>query len=249
MCALTVEEASESYANTMRNVPPVGEGICARCHTFIGPIYPTCYKCGHSPDFLDLVVPITYSEHLGQMHTALRAYKSTPPTAAQKAANLRLLAILWRFLDLHEHCMTNALGIVGFDAVTAVPSSTRTRDKANNLRTMLRSCAPVRKRVERLLIPAIGSSDARAFDPDRYEPQRSLAGENVLLVDDTWASGVHAQSAAYALKQAGAAKVGMVVIGRHLNPGWDVVNGKTSKAFLDELPPVFDWAVCAAHAD
>jgi adenine/guanine phosphoribosyltransferase-like PRPP-binding protein len=40
----------------------------------------------------------------------------------------------------------------------------------------------------------------------------------VLLVDDTWVSGGSAQSAAAALKLAGARRVALVVIGRHVDP-------------------------------
>jgi len=43
-------------------------------------------------------------------------------------------------------------------------------------------------------------------------------GADVLLLDDTWVSGASAQSAAVALKRAGAARVAVVVIGRYLNP-------------------------------
>jgi adenine/guanine phosphoribosyltransferase-like PRPP-binding protein len=39
-----------------------------------------------------------------------------------------------------------------------------------------------------------------------------------LLLDDTWTSGGTAQSAAVALKQAGARSVAVVVLGRHLPP-------------------------------
>lgn len=248
MCALTVKEASETYASAMRNVLPAQTGICARCHCFIEPTYARCYKCGHYVDSLDLVVPITYSEDLGQMHLALRRYKSEPSKEARDFAGVRLLAILWRFLELHEHCLTNALGIVSFDIVTAVPSSTRTRDRASKLRGIVRACGPVRKRFEQLLVPAENASDTRDFDPARYTPQRRLHGENILLIDDTWTTGAHAQSAACTLKQAGAGKVALVVIGSHVNPGWQV-GGRTSKALLDALPRDFDWETCPVHED
>jgi hypothetical protein len=56
------------------------------------------------------------------------------------------------------------------------------------------------------------------------------------------------RSAASALKQAGAGKVALAVIGRHVNPGWKV-GGKTSKALLDALPRAFDWETCTVHED
>ena len=43
-------------------------------------------------------------------------------------------------------------------------------------------------------------------------------GSDVLVVDDTWVSGGSAQSAAAALKLAGARRVAVVVLGRHVNP-------------------------------
>jgi hypothetical protein len=75
---LTVGEAAATYERAMRNVQFAGQGICAICHTFIDPTYDRCYKCASQPDMLDAVVPITYTEHLGQMHTALRGYKEGP---------------------------------------------------------------------------------------------------------------------------------------------------------------------------
>ena len=46
----------------------------------------------------------------------------------------------------------------------------------------------------------------------------AVAGADVLLIDDTWVSGASAQSAAAALKAAGARRVALVVIGRHVDP-------------------------------
>jgi orotate phosphoribosyltransferase len=45
-----------------------------------------------------------------------------------------------------------------------------------------------------------------------------VSGEDVLLVDDTWVSGASAQSAAAALKLAGARRVAIIVLGRHIDP-------------------------------
>ncbi|GAA0950941.1 hypothetical protein GCM10009560_71070 [Nonomuraea longicatena] len=50
--------------------------------------------------------------------------------------------------------------------------------------------------------------------------ESNLDGAGVLLLDDTWTTGARVQSAAYALKQAGAHRVAAVVLGRHANPGY-----------------------------
>ncbi len=79
---------------------------------------------------------------------------------------------------------------------------------------------PTGPRYERLLKRSAGNVNARTFDRHKYEPTRPLAGASVLLIDDTWTTGANAQSAAAALKRAGAGPVGAVVIGRHLNREW-----------------------------
>ena len=61
-----------------------------------------------------------------------------------------------------------------------------------------------------------GDPWARSLDPGRFRAGPGATGAEVLLLDDTWASGASAQSAAVALKQAGAEAVAAVVIGRHV---------------------------------
>jgi orotate phosphoribosyltransferase len=63
-----------------------------------------------------------------------------------------------------------------------------------------------------------GDPWARALDPGRFLAPRPLPGAAVLLVDDTWTTGSTAQSAAIALRSAGARSVAAVVLGRHLPP-------------------------------
>jgi predicted amidophosphoribosyltransferase len=225
---LTVEEASTAYVRAMRNVPPVRDGICAICKTFISVDYSRCYQCGHQPHRLDVVAPITYSENLGQMHLALRSYKDGVP-AVRNYAMPRLAGILWRYLETHEECIARASGTDTFDVVTTVPSSTPEADEARTgLRTIVGWCDPVNDRYERVLRATGEAPPSRAYSEDRYMATRRMDGERVLLVDDTWTAGGHAQSAGYSLRVAGAVIVGLVVIGRHLNPEWEVTPGVSS---------------------
>ncbi len=60
-----------------------------------------------------------------------------------------------------------------------------------------------------------GDGRARDLDPERFTAPR-LAGARVLLLDDTWTTGASVQSAAMALRGAGAGAVAAVVLGRHL---------------------------------
>ncbi|HEY6790425.1 MAG TPA: hypothetical protein VI365_24280 [Trebonia sp.] len=63
-----------------------------------------------------------------------------------------------------------------------------------------------------------GAAPSHSLAADRYIAKRALRGEPaVLLIDDTWTTGGNAQSAALALRAAGAAKVAIVVVGRHFD--------------------------------
>jgi hypothetical protein len=80
-------------------------------------------------------------------------------------------------------------------------------------------------------------------NPDRFTAERSGPGA-VLLLDDSWVSGASAQSAAAALKRAGARHVAVVVLGRHVDPA-DPLGGPLA-ARLGPRP--YDPAGCAVHA-
>jgi predicted amidophosphoribosyltransferase len=234
----------------MRNPLPAGVGVCSICHTFINPDYVLCYPCSREVQYLDAVVPITYSEHLGQVHTALRGYKDGV-VAAKNYATPRLAAILWRFLEAHEPCIARAAGALGskFDLVTTVPSSTRARDdQRGHLRWIVGTgCRVTADRYERVLRPAPSAPEGREFDPDRYQVARRLEGLDVLLVDGTWTTGSHGQSAAGALKRAGARTAGMVVIGHHIRRDYEAEPGAPNGTKLDALGR-FSWGTCCVQA-
>jgi predicted amidophosphoribosyltransferase len=244
---LTVDEASETYASAMRNVLPAGDGVCERCKTFVAEPYRLCKACGFALNSLDEVLPITYSENLGQMHLALRMYKDNDPRSNYAA--LRIAAILWRFLREHERCLAGRVGVHRFGLVATVPSSTAERDETNRLRKIVRTMGPTADRFTRVLTPAKGAPDNRDFDPLRYTvDEAAVSGQDVLLIDDTWAKGGHAQSAGFALNAAGARTVALVVIGRHLTPDWRAGERSCHEIFRS-LPKAFDWSTCAIHAD
>lgn len=247
--AVGVEEASQSYQRAMRNIAPAGPGICRVCWGFIDPEYDTCFKCGHQPDSLDVMVPITYSEHLGQIHLALRNYKDANSESIRRHDAIRLAAILWRFLRDHESCVARAADVDGFDLVTIVPSSSPKRDRESPFARLAGWVEPIKERLHRTLEPT-GEVEGRDFDANRFRAIADVSGRSTLLLDDTWATGGHAQSAAYTLIAAGAQKVALVVIGRHVRPEYEPVSGSGEDCgdLLKALPEDFDWDICAAHA-
>jgi hypothetical protein len=234
----SVAELSEPYGNFMLR-PRHGRDVCSDCFNLTDG-FSRCYACTHGGRSLDAMVPISYSIGGEQLHHALASYKRLTGAPARHFT-LELAAVLWRYLVAHEPCLARAVGLSAFDLVTTVPSSERGREEMHPLHRLVADCVvPVRDRYERLLERSVAVAIPHRFTPDKYEARRQLADRSVLLIDDTWTTGANAQSAAAALKAAGAGTVAAVVIGRHVNRGWRHNDGQ-----LRSLAQPFDWQRCA----
>jgi predicted amidophosphoribosyltransferase len=232
-----VVELSAVYANFMLG-PQRGRGVCSGCFDLIGESR-GCDRCAHFGGWVDAAAPISYSIAGGQLHHALAGYKRLYGDQA-RSLTAGLAAVLWRHLEGHEDCLARAAGVAGFDVVTTVPSSDRSRQDSHPLQRLVGELVgPVRPRYERLLRRTGAAVTPHQFTIHKYEAIRELEGRSVLLVDDTWTTGANAQGAAAALKRAGARTVAAVVIGRYVNRD----HGQNHRQ-LRGLPP-FDWGACA----
>lgn len=237
----TVAELTGLYTNFMLGPRP-GPNVCGVCFNFTNG-YDRCYACAHGEVWLDAVAPISYSVGREQLHHALARYKRLTGDVARRLG-VELAAVLWRQLAEHELCVARAAATDSFDLVATVPSGDRERDEHHPLRWIVGDLVgPTRSRHERLLKRSVLDVQAREFHPQKYEAVRSLAGASVLLIDDTWTTGTNAQSAAAALKSAGAGRVAAVVIGRHLNREWHENDRR-----LRGIVRPFDWNHCALCA-
>lgn len=236
----TVRELTEPYGNFLLNPLRPSEEVCQVCLSFCYEGYTTCYSCGRSPRYADAVLPISYSPHLEQLHTALAGYKRLFGPPARKF-QLDLAAVLWRFVDRHERCLARSLGGDAFDVVTTVPAGTAGRDEAQPLREIVgRTIRPTARRYERLLRRTSKEVTPHTVDLEKFEVLRDIDGDAVLLIDDTWTTGSNVQSAAGALKEAGAGAIGVVVVGRHVQRDFRDDGNR-----LNALPRPFDWEKCA----
>jgi hypothetical protein len=234
----TLTELTAGYGNFMLS-PRGGVGVCEVCFNLTDG-YARCYACTHGELWLDAVAPISYSVAHEQLHHALACYKRLRGEPARHM-QVELAAVLWRHLAQHERCAAAAAQVARFELVTTVPAGTAERDTGHSLRVLVRDLVgPVRGRYERLLERSSANISPREFDPRRFTARRQLGGEPVLLIDDTWTTGASAQSAAAALKSAGAGSVAAVVIGRHVNREWGNNNRR-----LCALTTPFDWHRCA----
>jgi predicted amidophosphoribosyltransferase len=237
----TVGELSALYENVLLG-PRRGPDVCATCFNFTAG-YARCWACAHGHPALDAVAPISYSIAREQLHHALASYKRLNGDVARRLQAI-LAAILWRFLTVHERCVAMAANTNSFDLVTTVPSGDPTRDESHPLRNIVGELvAPTRDRCHRLLRRTDARTGPRSFNPHKFEATRRLDGQAILLIDDTWTTGASAQSAAAALKAAGAGRVAAVVIGRHLNREWH----ENDRRIRGIVRP-FEWQACALCA-
>ena len=193
--------------------------ICRTCRGPAGVGYARCYQCELALSrarglLADAVAPIGLAVRGGPLAGDLWRYKSGRAAGAPEAAE-RLRESLAAFLRDKGDALWREAGMsAGPSAVAVVPSG-QGRPGAHPLVAIVRSC--VNLPLIRLCITP-GVIHIRGVDADWLRVTGSAAGADVLVVDDTWVSGGSAQSAAAALKLAGARRVAIVVLGRHVNP-------------------------------
>jgi hypothetical protein len=196
--------------------------IRVACRTCSGPVeagFAQCYQCdvaaGQAGGLLaDVVAPAGYAVKGGRLAADLRLYKSSRPGAADAAARLR--ALLSAFLCDQGSRVWQAAGMPGGPAVIAVVPSGQGRPGAHPLAGIVASCVALP--FAGLSVAASGAPRGRGISLGWLRADGCAAGADVLLADDTWVSGGSAQSAAAALKLAGARRVALVVLGRHIDP-------------------------------
>jgi hypothetical protein len=196
------------------------------CRTCRGPAqagFARCYQCDLAHErcgglLADVVAPVAYAVKGGRLASDLWRYKSGMPGAAEAGA--RLAAMLAVYLREHGDQVWRAAGMIAGPGLAAVVPSGQGRPGAHPLAGIMASCVDV----PIILLSAAPGAPARARGLANGVAAGCLtvggvvAGADVLLVDDTWVSGASAQSAAAALKAAGARRVALVVIGRHVDP-------------------------------
>jgi hypothetical protein len=200
-------------------LPSIGRVICRTCRgpTPVG--LARCYQCGLALDqagelLADAVAPIAYAVRGDRLARDLWRYKSDGAGAAESAGRLR--EMLDVYLRDHGESVWTAAGMAGAPPLAAVVPSGQGRPGGHPLVGLVRSCVGLP--LVGLSVAPRGAAHVRGVDPGWLRVDGPVTGTDVLVVDDSWVSGGSAQSAAVALKLAGARRVAIVVIGRHVNP-------------------------------
>lgn len=182
-----------------------------------------CYQCdlAHARCgglLADVVAPVAYAVKGGPLAGDLWRYKSGAAGATEAGA--RVAAMLAGYLREHGDQVWRAAGMAAGPELAAVVPSGQGRTGPHPLLGIVASYVDVP------IIPLSAAPGAAARARGLADGVAvgwltvggAVAGADVLLVDDTWVSGASAQSAAAALKAAGARRVALVVIGRHVDP-------------------------------
>lgn len=215
VAAILVSRAGGYLHNTIRE-PRVTCDVCAL------PVegYLRCPQCNNlraeEGSIADRVGAMVYAEEYGsQAYKLMRAYKTDAPTEEQQGTIAGLLAV---GLAGHGRCVWELAGQRAMYWCT-VPSLSR-GDREHPLHHLVAGL-PHRAGSEILVRSADEVVSPRSFRPANFLISSSIpADAHVLVVDDSWATGAHAQSVAGALKRAGAATVSILVIARILSPAW-----------------------------
>ncbi|MHB1615509.1 MAG: ComF family protein [Actinomycetes bacterium] len=242
----TVDQVAAPYENFLVRVPPAGDKVCTVCHSMVAEGYTTCYPCQEAKWALDsatadITAFVSMAPRGEQMARELLSYKDTRvPDQHRTRMVTGLGAVLWKWLGRHELCVARPLGFDGFDVVTTVPSTSGRQGHHPLVQVVAGVVTGSEARYEDLLVLRRPELEQRAHAMDRYATTREVTGRRVLVVDDTWTTGAHAQSARGALKAAGASGVAIVAIGRWFNPGY-----RDGGPWLAEhRKPGWDWDTC-----
>ena len=121
----------------------------------------------------------------------------------------------WLGITRHERCIGCAAGLP-VSCRLVIPSLT-SRPCRHPFTDLAHTMNAVSDAVTLTPVPD-AMCDRVVNDKFVLAPAARLDGEQVLILDDTWTTGSTAQSAALAVRRAGAAAVSIMVVGRWLNP-------------------------------
>ena len=171
------------------------------------------------------LLPVRLCPLPGPLYTVLMGYKESPVSEARRRFGPMVGALLDGFLGAHAPCVAAAAGGPPV-LVLPVPSSCRpggsplagVEGLASSVRERLGGAAWSPHLLARTGAP-VGHMrpDVAAFAV-LASCRPLVAGRRVALLDDTYVSGARAQSAAAALRRAGATSVVIVAVGRVLRP-------------------------------
>ena len=202
------------------------------------PGHQLCYRCRLNRSqsrvrLADATAFLIYAVSGRQSGYVMRGYKARPPIGEHRTI-VALLAVLG--LTRHSSCAERLLAapITHWAVVPSLPA----RPGEHPLRPIVRTSAPG---IELPLSAADDTPNPRSVDPQHFRAGAVVPpGAHVLIIDDTWVGGGHAQSAVLAARHAGATHVSVLVLARWLNEDY----GSNARFLADLADRDYDPGLC-----
>lgn len=212
-------EITDSISTELVPIPEDSNDVCPICRTGKDPNSDTCSSCEKIRRQLSrplcAVIPISYYRTPSPFREVMHDYKEHEDYAVRKQNSQIVAGILVRYL--HEHGESLAEAFDSWDEVVAVPSTKNPPGSAlgraitDDFRGLMREPAEwLAKGKSRL--------DRNQASDSGFMVIGDVAKTRILLIDDTYTTGAHLQSAASALQSAGAFVIAGLVIARKINP-------------------------------
>jgi predicted amidophosphoribosyltransferase len=228
-------------------IPDRTAGVCRQCHGPAAGAY--CFCCAvllGRLGSLAPVVPVGVCPVPGPLHHVLRGYKDAPTPQQRRRHCERLAGILSEFVADHGPCLRR--GRIAPTRTVLVPPRPHRGYPWPMARVAHAAVAAGLPPVTAALDWSAGASGHLVASEDAFavgtEHRRDLRGRGLVLLDDSYTTGATAQSAAQALRRAGAATVVVLVLARIVRPGrsatqqayWQLVRSSRSGAERQSAP-------------
>ena len=221
----------------LRNVVREPSRTCGVCAAPVDG-HSLCWRCRHhrrSLGLADLVAPLAYAVDGTDLAAVLRNYKNHPLRRERDRCALIVSELLRLGISDHERCL---------GAVTGQPVSARVVIPSLTSRIGIHPMVAIAESLgltgDVALQPALDGRCDRVVDSEKFTAAGAVTRRHVLVLDDVWTTGSNAQSAALALRRAGAAAVSVMVIGRWLNP----CHPLSARFIRERLQDDYDPLVC-----
>jgi len=226
----------------LRNTMWTSPTTCSYCAGIsANPDYRDCYPCNWtyqpSPETSDKRGFVSYGwDHSQSAHVMYGCKEAVPNRQAYRLVSIML------FYALHEHLHCSADPVHGPPTAWATVPSLRDRGHPQALHTI--ASGLLRNMPEATLTRSDDVREPQSLRSENFTVRADVRGQHIVLIDDTWTTGGHAESAVAALKRAGATRVTLLILARWLDPG----RGNTDAFMKHELTWDFDPDRCPLGA-